>query len=124
MVLQVPISEKENQDIAVIEVEKDKNDKIKVQLVGNEELYGKNYIVKPQENDNTQRVVGTINPAAKQDKTVVIYNITNNYNISNGPTGAYLSVSIWPMWSYMHSSSYFMYSSPWNWNNYPTYWQP
>ena len=45
IVLQVAVNEKETQDIAVIAVEKDKNDDIQVQIIGDELLYGKNYII-------------------------------------------------------------------------------
>lgn len=37
-VLQIPINEKESQDVAVIEIDKDKNGKIILQIIGNEEF--------------------------------------------------------------------------------------
>lgn len=47
--LQVPYSDSEAQDVAVIEIEKTGDDQAIVQIVGDEELYGSNYIVEPQD---------------------------------------------------------------------------
>jgi hypothetical protein len=45
LVLQVTVSASEIQNVAVIEVEKTGNNKTHVQIVGDEELYGKKYII-------------------------------------------------------------------------------
>ncbi len=47
-ILQVDVAEKETQDVAVILVSKDKNDKVTMQIVGDEDLYGKDYVVEPK----------------------------------------------------------------------------
>jgi hypothetical protein len=47
-ILQVDVAEKEKQDVAVILVSKDKNEKVTMQIVGDEALYGKNYVVEPK----------------------------------------------------------------------------
>ena len=47
-VLQVAVSEKETQDVAVILVSKDENKEITMQIVGDEALFGKDYIIEPQ----------------------------------------------------------------------------
>ena len=47
-VLQVAVSEKETQDVAVILVSKDKDKKVTMQIVGDKDLYGKDYIVEPK----------------------------------------------------------------------------
>ena len=44
IVLQTSINDKEIQNIAVVEIEKDKPDKVVVQVVVNEDLYSKDYI--------------------------------------------------------------------------------
>src|SRR6476660_5770862 len=46
-ILQIDVSKKETQDVAVILVDKDKKGKVTMQIVGDEELYGKNYVVEP-----------------------------------------------------------------------------
>ncbi|MCX6296644.1 MAG: hypothetical protein NTX97_11375 [Bacteroidetes bacterium] len=136
VVLQVLVNEKETQDVAVIEIEKDKNGKVMVQIVGNEELYGKDYIVEPTENDPTAKVV---NPNKKSDttvsadgKTVIINNTTNNYNTTNNTTNNnvassldnYVVVSNWPMVHYIYAPAYVVYVSPWYWYSYPMWWNP
>ena len=47
-ILQVDVSEKETQDVAVILVSKDKDKKVTMQIVGDKDLYGKDYIVEPK----------------------------------------------------------------------------
>jgi hypothetical protein len=47
-VLQVDVSEKEIQDVAVILVSKDKNGKVTLQIVGDKDLYGKDYVIEPK----------------------------------------------------------------------------
>ena len=47
-VLQVDVSEKEIQDVAVILVSKDKNGKVTMQIVGDKDLYGKDYVIEPK----------------------------------------------------------------------------
>lgn len=134
IVLQVLISEKETQDIAVIEIDKDKTGKVIVQIVGDEELYGKDYIVEPTEND-PQTKSAPVNPNKKSDtthtsdgKTVIINNTTNNYNTTNtvadNSPDTYVVVSNWPMVHYVYSPSYVVYVSPWHWYYYPMWFTP
>ena len=47
-VLQVDVTEKETQDVAVILVSKDQNDKVTMQIVGDQNLYGKDYVIEPK----------------------------------------------------------------------------
>src|SRR5687767_15002716 len=51
-VLQVAISEKESQDIAVIELEKNGDQQAMVQIIGDEDIYGESVIVEPAEEGN------------------------------------------------------------------------
>ncbi len=131
VVLQVPVNEKENQDVAVIEIEKDKDGKYMVQIVGNEDLYGKDYIVEPKENDsNEKQVTETPIPKSRDEnisssdgKTVIINNnTTNNYSTPNNRV--YVSVGYWPIVRHIYSPVYVVYVSPWYWHYYPTWWSP
>lgn len=142
IVLQTPINEKENQDIAVIEIEKKKDGNYTVQIIGDEELYGKDYIIEPQENDPDKKQMAANNPNVKQKsdttvsadgKTVIVnnYYTTNNYNTtnnnssnSNRPDVVYVSVNYWPMIHYIYAPGYTVYVSPWYWYYYPTWWHP
>src|SRR6187399_1626019 len=67
-ILQVAVSKEETQDVAVILVSKDKNKKITMQIVGDEDLYGKGYIVELNE---TKTPAVTANPAYTGPDTVV-----------------------------------------------------
>ncbi len=122
VVLQVPINEKETQDVAVIEIEKDKAGKIIVQIVGDEDLYGKDYIVEPTENDPTAKVEA---PDSGKEKTV-INNTTNNYynNGADNSPDTYVVVNQWPIVHYVYGPTYIVYVSPWYWYSYPTWWSP
>lgn len=117
VVLQVAVSSSEKQDVAVVEVTKDKNGQVLVQIIGDEELYGKDYIVEPAE---VAKVSGTPNPGYKGEGTVIINNnTTNNYNTNSGTT-----VSAWPVVIYMFSPLFIPWHSPWYWGYYPPYWRP
>lgn len=121
IVLQVAINSKEKQDVAVIEVDKDKKNNVHVQVIGDEDLYGKNYIVEPSDT-----VSGTPNPGYKGDGTVIVNNnTTNNYN-TTAVNSNYVStsVSVWPVVLYLFSPVYVVYRSPWYWGYYPSYWRP
>ena len=127
IVLQVAVSEKETQDIAVIEVEKDKDDKVHVQIIGDEQLYGKNYIVEPKdENSKDISEGGTPNPGYTGKTTT----ITNNYYTTNNNAPAYggygygYPVESWGIIRFLFFPSYIVYTSPWYWGYYPGYWNP
>ena len=122
VVLQVMVNEKENQDVAVIEIEKDKEGKVVVQIVGNEELYGKDYIVEPTENDPNAKTAETKTP--ENEKTTVINNTTNNYYNTSLPNTQYVVVNQWPIVHYVYGPSYVVYASPWYWGYYPGWWNP
>ncbi len=46
--LRVPVSENELQDVAVIEIEETGEEITQLQIIGDEELYGENYIIEPK----------------------------------------------------------------------------
>jgi hypothetical protein len=76
---------------------------VSVQIIGDEELYGKNYIIEPC---NNKVIDGIPNPA---------YIGTNsNFFYANN----------WPVVVYLFSPGYMMYNSPWYWSYYPSYWNP
>lgn len=135
IVLQVAVNEKETQDVAVIEVEKDKDDKVQIQVVGDEHLYGKNYIIEPKEDASKTTTGGTPNPGysdgksgnsgTADEKKSTVTNTTNNYYNSNSGGNAYwYPVGSWSIIRYMYYPSYTVYVSPWRWGYYPGYWNP
>jgi hypothetical protein len=120
IVLQVAVSSNEIQDVAVVEVAKDKKNNVHVQIIGDEDLYGKNYIIEPSDT-----VSGTPNPGYKGGTTVIVNNnTTNNYNSTTSPNYVSASVSVWPVVLYLFSPIYVSYRSPWHWGYYPPYWRP
>jgi hypothetical protein len=140
IVLQVAVNQKENQDVAVIEVEKSDDGKVQIQVVGDEQLYGKNYIVEPKQASKKMASAGTPNPGYTGTTTT---NITNNYNNNNynsnnsynngggynsynngGGYNYWYPVSSWSIVHYMYYPSYVTYVSPWSWGYYPNYWNP
>ncbi|MFY9311293.1 MAG: hypothetical protein WAQ28_19770 [Bacteroidia bacterium] len=128
IVLQVAVNAKENQDVAVIEVEKDNDGNVKIQIVGDELLYGKNYVVEPKQETDKKRMGSTPNPGYSGGTQVT--NVTNNYyndnttNYNNGAYDYWYPASSWAIVRYMYYPSYVVYTSPWSWGYYPWYWNP
>lgn len=113
-VLQVAVSATENQDIAVIELEKTGNETAIAQIIGDEDIYGEQTIVEPDgDNDNAS------------------FNFNNNSNLS-GPNAGYnfpdngiiVNVWFWPSVRFVYAVNYRPWISPWRWNYYPNWWKP
>src|SRR2546428_6317853 len=51
-ILRVDVTKTETQDVAVILLDRDKNKKVSLQIVGDEELYGKDYVIEPKGNSS------------------------------------------------------------------------
>lgn len=136
IVLQTDVTEKEKQDIAVITVDKNDKGEYKVQMVGDPELYGKDYIIEPNDN-NAGKANSNVSPAKstkKSDttvtadgKTVIINNTTNNYYYNNETKAdddykPVPPVQQWVIVQYVYAPAYVPYYSPWYWGYYPPYW--
>jgi len=116
IILQVSVSEKENQDVAVITVQRDASDQVQIQLIGDEDLYGKDYIIEPNYAENLSEV-STPNPgyngnSQSGQKTIVVQKTT------------YVEVASWPVIRYIYLPTYSVWHSPWYWGYYPSYWNP
>jgi hypothetical protein len=103
LVLQVAVNETESQDVAVIEIEKKADGSADIQVVGDEDLYGKNYIIEPAD-ENTVKAAES--SPAKSNTTVIV------------------NVWHWPAVQYMYRPSYVVWISPWGWSHYPVWWSP
>lgn len=57
LALQVPVTESESQDVAVIEMEELEEDKVNLQVIGDSELYGEEYMLEPADEKNPSIVV-------------------------------------------------------------------
>src|SRR6187431_3199323 len=108
-ILQIAVSKTETQDVAVILVSKDENKKITMQIVGDEDLYGKNYIVELKES-STPAV--TANPGYKGTDTVVV---------SAPAKTTVVVVESAPIVQYVYSPAYVPYVPPYYYGYYPPY---
>lgn len=111
-ILQDPISEKETQDVAVISVSKDKEGKVSMQIIGDKDLYGKDYVVEPR-TEPTESV--TANPAYSGDDPVTV-------NVE--ATTEVIVVQSAPVVQYVYSPAYVPYYPPYYYGYYPPYWRP
>jgi hypothetical protein len=98
IILRVPLNEEESQDVAVIEVSKPADKTANVQIIGDEALYGKDYIVEPKAEDNSAGFVMV--------------------------TTSGVNVWMWPTVTYIYHPSYVVYESPWYYESYPTWYEP
>jgi hypothetical protein len=113
-VLQDQVSDKESQDIAVIELQKNGGDNAVVQIVGDEDIYGEETIVEPGDEGNA-------------------YNMMES-SLASGPNmedadydanrGIVVNVWFWPCVRYVYAPSYVVWVSPWGWYSHPAWWRP
>ncbi|MEL6659163.1 MAG: hypothetical protein AAFP77_24660 [Bacteroidota bacterium] len=104
IVLQVPISEDELQDIAVIAIEKVADEDAMLQIIGDEVLYGEDHIVEPFETEGEMDGKG---PNAQMEFRVIRVNVWG-----------------WRPVRFIYGPRYVRYVSPWRWNYYPRAWRP
>jgi hypothetical protein len=113
IVLQVALNRTEKQDVAVFTVQRFHNGSVQIQLIGDEALYGKNYIIEPIYADNSGETpnpgyVGTAGYAT--NSTVVTYTT--------------FDIAAWPLISYIYLPGYIAWHSSWYWGFWPEYWHP
>ncbi len=109
-VLQVDVLKEEIQDVAVILVSKDADEKVTIQIVGDEALYGKDYVIEPKL--ETQAV--TANPAYTGPDTVVV----------RTQPATVVVVESEPIVHYVYSPMYAPYYPPYYYGYYPPYYHP
>jgi len=110
--LKVAVSEREDQDVAAFYVEKKDDGEIWIQLVGDEDLYGKDYIIEPNSQSGT--VAETPNPGYSGIREVQPATVQQNV----------VYVSSWPVIQFIFVPRYVIWRSPWRWHYYPSYWRP
>jgi len=111
-ILQGLVSETETQDVAVIAVSKDAAGKVSMQIIGDEALYGKDYVVEPR-TDTTESV--TSNPAYTGDDPVTV-NVQSNTEV--------VVVESTPVVQYVYSTTYVPYYPTYHYGYYPRWWRP
>jgi len=105
IVLQVPINAAESQDVAIIEIEKTGKEQALLQIIGEEWLYGPNYIVEPFEESMNG---GEGGPSATEGEWMRVV----------------VNVWFWPSVRFVYRPGYRAWVSPWRWAYYPTWYRP
>lgn len=111
-ILQDDISETETQDVAVIAVSKDEAGKVSMQIIGDEELYGKDYVIEPRAS-TTEAI--TANPAYVGEDPVTV-------NVQ--ATTEVVVVESTPVVQYVYSTTYVPYYPTYYYGYYPHWWRP
>lgn len=106
LVLQVAVSEKESQDVAVIEIEKQGAENAILQIVGDEDLYGEQTIAEPFEEEKAK---------TGKDK---------GPSANRTPVRIVVNVWFWSPVRFMYAPIYRPWVSPWRWRVYPGWWRP
>lgn len=104
--LKVDVSKTETQDVAVILVSKDKKDVVSIQMVGDPDLYGKDYVIEPKGNSSV-----TANPGYTGENPVTV----------NVPASTTVVVQSAPIVQYVYSPAYVPYVPPYYYG-YPPPW--
>ena len=103
-ILQVDVTKTETQDVALILVSKDKSDKVSIQAVGDEDIYGKDYVIEPKGNSSV-----TANPGYTGENPVTV----------NVPATTTVVVQSAPIVQYVYSPAYVPYYPPYYYGYYP-----
>jgi hypothetical protein len=108
-ILQVAVSKTETQDVAVILVNKGKDNKVNVQIVGDADLYGKDYVIEPK---TSPTPAATANPAYTGPEPVT-------KNVPASTTTVVVQTA--PIVQYVYSPVYVPYYPPYYYGYYPPY---
>ena len=107
-ILQVDVSKTEIQDVAVIFISKDKDGKVTMQIVGDKDLYGKDYVIEPK----AAAPAVTPNPA---------YTGTDPVPAAAPASTTVVVVESAPIVQYVYSPVYVPYYPPYYYRYYPPY---
>lgn len=108
-IIQDAVSKTETQDVAVILVNRDKNKKVNVQIVGDPDLYGKDYVIEPK-TSSTPAV--TANPAYAGSDPVT-------KDVPASTTTVVVQQA--PIVQYVYSPAYVPYYPPYYYGYHPPY---
>lgn len=111
LVLQVPASATESQDIAVIGLEKTGSANAMLQIVGDEDIFGEQVIVEPGDGDEEEEASDEDSADGKNALTLTRVRVVVN-------------VWPWPCVRFMFAPVYAPWVSPWRWAVYPAWWRP
>jgi hypothetical protein len=111
IVLRVAMNRFEYQDVALFTVEKSRNGLVNIQLIGDEALYGRNYIIEPiyGNNINKRSIRRYLRNSGYRNRLILVR--TTPYEVAS-----------WPLVRYIYRPDYNMWHSSWYWGYYPSYW--
>jgi hypothetical protein len=109
IVLRAALNKNEYQDIAVFTVQRFRDGSVQIQLVGDEALYGRNYIIEPIYDE-------TPNPGYTGRQG----NVVNVTVVRTTP----FEVAVWPLVRFIYLPDYVIWRSSWYWGYYPAFWHP
>lgn len=116
--LQAVVSDKESQDIAVIEIEKTGDETAMLQIIGDKDIYGSEVIVEPVNEDNDA------NTFFDNSMENSVAHGPNAFDYSANNLGIIVNVWFWPSVRFIYAPMYRPWISPWRWNYYPMGWRP
>ncbi|MGC9353683.1 MAG: hypothetical protein ACP5D9_07580, partial [Mariniphaga sp.] len=112
IVLRVALNQRETQDVAVFTVQRFNDGSVAIQLVGDELLYGKNYIIEPVYAGSGETVnPGYMGNSVRNNRVTVVH--TTTYQVAE-----------WPLIRFIFLPSYVAWRSSWYWGYRPVYWNP
>ena len=106
IVLQDVLGRNESQDVAVFTVQRFRDGSVQIQLIGDEELYGKNYIIEPIFDETPNP--GYLGRSDRQNVTVV--------------RTTTVQIATWPLVRFIFLPNYAVWRSSYYWGYYPGYW--
>lgn len=110
-VLQALVSETESQDVAVIELEKTGSENAVIDIVGDEDIFGEETIVEPDESQDN---------AFNNGFSMLAGGPNNEYS----GNGIVVNVWGWPCVRYVYAPSYVIWMSPFSWRARPVWYRP
>ncbi|MBO9203521.1 MULTISPECIES: hypothetical protein [Niastella] len=113
-VLQALVSETESQDIAVIELEKTGTDNAVVDIVGDEDIYGEETIVEPEEGGEAFTETASSLAGGPNTESANLFS----------PTGMVVNVWAWPCVRFVYAPAYAVWVSPFTWRTHPGWYHP
>lgn len=113
-VLQALVSETESQDIAVIELQKNGSDNAVIDIVGDEDIYGEETIVEPEESGNAFMESASSLAGGPNLESANLF-ATN---------GIVVNVWAWPCVRFVYAPSYVVWVSPFTWRAHPVWYRP
>jgi hypothetical protein len=129
-ILRVPLGENEYQDVASVELEKVSGDEIAVQIVGDEELYGPDYIIEPAETSASAWPIfeSTGNRVAAflrdMSPSQVVASLGPSNALMAGGVVVTIRVGAWPLLRAVFGPGYRPWRSPYRWGIWPPWWRP